>query len=235
MHDVILMRVGQRIGDPRHDAQCTRQRHQLIGLGIGHQILALEKLHRNVGQVMLLAGVEHGDDVGMIEPPRGFGLAEKTLLDISQFVLVELLRQGHGLDRHHAIDFRIAPHVNHTHGALAELLLDLVAAQHRLLDIAGGIDQAGIAAPPSTATKNHGFRELLGAVQAGFDVTKLRIEIENIAKHRLGLVELSLAFEIERQVVHVLQQLVIQRAFAKLVEGHVELTLALEGQTEHAV
>ncbi len=184
---------------------------------------------------MFLAGIEHGHDVGVVEAPGGFRLAEEALLDLDQFVGLELLRQGHGLDRHDAVDLRVAAEIDHAHGALAQFLLDLVAAQHRLLDIAGGIDQAGIAAPASASAENHGFRQLFGAIDAGLDIAEFRVVIEYVAEHRLGLVELALAFEVQRQVVHVLHQRVVHRALAELVEGHVELALALEGQAQHAV
>jgi hypothetical protein len=76
---------------------------------------------------------------------------------------------------------------------------------------------------------------LLGAIDAGLDVAELRIVVEDVAERRLGLVELALALEIQRQVVDVLHHLVILRAQAEFVESHVELALALEGQAKHAV
>ncbi len=235
MHDIVFMGIGQGVGHARDDAHDARQGHQIALLGIGHQILALEELHRDVGQVMLLAGVIHLDDVGMVEPARRLFLAEETLLDLNQFIGFELLREGHGLDRDDTVDLRIPAQVDHTHGALAEFLLDLVAAQHGLLDIAAGIEQAGVRATAATAAENDGFGQLLGAIDAGLDVAELRVVIEDVTERRLGLVELALALKIQRQVVDVLHDLVILRAQAEFVEGHVELALPLEGQAEHAV
>jgi hypothetical protein len=53
--------------------------------------------------------------------------------------------------------------------------------------------------------------------------------------HGLGLVELALALEIERQVVQVGHHLVAQRHALEPVEGRVELALALQRQAHHAV
>ena len=46
---------------------------------------------------------------------------------------------------------------------------------------------------------------------------------------------MAAAFKIQRQRVNIFQQLLVHRAFAEFVEGHVELTLLLERQTQHAV
>ena len=71
---------------------------------------------------------------GWLQAPGGLGLAEEALLHLGQLVGLELLRQRHGLDRDHAADLRVLAEVDHAHRALAELLLDLVAAEHRLFD-----------------------------------------------------------------------------------------------------
>jgi hypothetical protein len=125
---------------------------------------------------MLLPGIVHLHDVGMIEAPGGLGFAEEALLDLDQLVSLELLRQGHGLDGNDTIDLGITAHIHHAHGALAQLLLDLVAAQHGLLDVATGIEQAGIAASATATAENHGLGKLLGAIDAALDVAELRIE-----------------------------------------------------------
>ena len=57
----------------------------------------------------------------------------------------------------------------------------------------------------------------------------------HVAEHGLGLVELALTLEIERQIVEVFHQMIIERTATELVEGCVELPLPLIGQTEHAV
>ena len=50
--------VMHSCGDPRDDANDLRQRHQVARLGISDKILALEKLHRDVGKVVLFANTE---------------------------------------------------------------------------------------------------------------------------------------------------------------------------------
>ena len=131
-----------------------------------------------------------------------------------------------------ATTLRIAPLIDHAHRALAEFLLDLVASQHGLFD---AHHQRPVNRLAARTGEKHGFRHLFGALQALCHVAELRIEVCNIAEHRLGLVELPLALVVERQVVHVFQQAGVHRTLAELVEGHVQLALALEGQAEHAV
>jgi hypothetical protein len=53
--------------------------------------------------------------------------------------------------------------------------------------------------------------------------------------HGLGLVELALALEVQRQVVQVVHHGVAHGHAAEAVEGHVQLALALQGQAHHAV
>ena len=140
MHDVVLVRVGERIGHARADGKHLLERQQIVGLDVGREVLALQELHRDVGEIVLFAGVVDRDDVGMSETPRGLGFAEKPLFDVLQLVGLELLRQRHRLDRHHAADLGILAEVDDAHRALAQLLLHLVAAEHWLFHAAAGQD-----------------------------------------------------------------------------------------------
>ncbi len=183
---------------------------------------------------MLLAGIEDGDDVRVVQPAGGFRLAEEALLHVGQFLFVEFLRQRHGLDRDHAVDLGVTAQIDHAHGPLAQFLLDLVAAQHRLLHRAV-LEDAGVGAPRPGAAQHDGFRHRLGPLDAGFQILELRIEVGHVTEYGFGLVELPLALEIEGQVVQVFHHRIRQRHLAELVPGHVELSLPLEGQRQHAV
>ena len=234
MHDILLVGVTQRFGDPGDDRQHLGHRQQRIGLGVRHEIPPLQEFHRDVGQVMLFARVVDGDDVRVGQAARGFRLAEKALLDLDQLVALELLRQGHGLDRDHAADLRILAEVDNTHRALAELLFHLVAPEHRFFH-AAALEHHGAAGMSLRAAEDHGLRQRLGAGQALLEVAEFRIEFGHVAEHRLGLVELALALEIEGQAVEVFHHRIIERALAELVPGQVQLALGLVGDAQHPV
>ena len=228
------MRIAKRVRDPYHDRHHAGHRQQGFHLGKRHQVLALQQLHRDETQVVLLARVVDRDDVRMIEAAGGFGFAEKTRLRVLEFVGLELLGQGHRLDRHHTADLGVAPEIDHAHRALAKLLFDLVAAQHGLLARARTVKDAGIGTPRRTA-QDHRFGQVLGAHDLLPEILVFRVIGGHVLIHRLRLVELSLAFKIQREVVHVVHHRVVERHLAELVERHVQLTLPLERQAQHAV
>ena len=98
------------------------------------------------------------------------------------------------------------PEIDHAHGALAQFLLDLVAAEHGLFDGPPVEDHGaavGAAAPPPRITVSD---IALARGQALLEIAELRVEVGHVAEHRLGLVELALALEIQRQVVEVVHQ-----------------------------
>jgi hypothetical protein len=226
VHDALAVRVAERLGGAGDDAHRLVDRQQVAGLAVGHEVAAFQQLHRDVAQVVLLAGVVDGDDVRVRQAPGGLGLAEETLLHFGELVRLELLGERHRLDRHHAADLRVLAEVHHAHRALAELLLDLVAAEHRLLDgaaLARGPEDAGVGLAAARAAEHHRLGELLRARQAGREILELRVEVVHVLEHGLRLVELALPLEVERKVVQVVEQRVGQRHLAELVPGEVEL------------
>src|SRR6185436_17329364 len=68
----------------------------------------------------------------MVEASRRLGFAEEALLGVGELVRLEFRRERHRLDRDDAADLRVLAAVHDAHSALAELFLDLVAAEHRL-------------------------------------------------------------------------------------------------------
>src|SRR5213593_2746073 len=97
----------------------------------------------------------------MTQAPGGFGLAEEPLLHLGELVRLEFLGKRHGLDRHDASDFRILAEIHDAHGALAELLLHPIAAEHRLLGAPPEREgPAGVSLP---AAEDESFRHLPGA------------------------------------------------------------------------
>ena len=90
------------------------------------QVGALEQLHREVRDAVVLAEVVGGDDVRMVELARGLGLEQEALLVLR--APVGVLVQDDGLQRDHAVEVRILGLVDDAHRAAAELAEDLVAA-----------------------------------------------------------------------------------------------------------
>src|SRR6185503_11876074 len=128
-------------------------------------------------------------DVGVGEFSGGLGFAEEALLHAGDLVGLELLRQRQRLDRYLAADLRVLAEVDDAHRALAELLLDLEAAELGLLaDV-----ELQRAARMRAAAEDHRLRELLHARHLLRNVAELGVESVDMLEHRLGLVELALA------------------------------------------
>ena len=231
MHDAFAVRVAERVGGAGDDRHHFLRLQQVALLGERYQVAALQELHGDEAVVVLLARVVDGDDVGVRELARGLRLAEEALLHPGDLVGLELLRQRQRLDRHLAPDLRVLAEIDHAHRALAELLLDLEAAELRLLADA----ELQRAARVRAAAEDHRLGELLGARDLLADIAELGVEGVDVAEHRLGLVELALALEIEAEVVEVVGERLGHRHLPELVPGEVELALSLVGEAEHAV
>ena len=198
------------------------------------QVLALEKLHGDVGQIVLLAGIEDRHNVLVLQPAGCLCLAEETLARIDQFVARELLAQGHGLDRHDTADLRVLAQIDHAHRALAEFLVDLVAPEHRLFDPAA-VEQHRATRMGATSAEHDGLGQVLGTVELGLQVLVVLVVGSHVLVHGLGLVELALALEVQRQAVQVAHHGVTERNPAEAVERGIKLTLTLQRQAHHAI
>ena len=72
------------------------------GLSESGQVRAGHELHRDVGEPLRFTRAIDSHDVGVLQPPCGFRLFEKTLARIHQRRPLKLLVQGQGFDRHHS-------------------------------------------------------------------------------------------------------------------------------------
>src|SRR5258706_4747418 len=96
------------------------------------QRAALEQLHRDVGDALVLADVEDGDDARVVEPAGRAGLAQEALAHLAEDVLGQIGQQR--LERHLALDQRVDRAVHDAHRAASELAHDPVTAE-RLLHV----------------------------------------------------------------------------------------------------
>ena len=88
------------------------------------QVAALEELHRHVGEAVLLAEVEDGDDVRVVELRRGLGLALEARRKSGSSARARRDR----LEGHVAVQERVVGLVDLAHRALADLPDDPVLA-----------------------------------------------------------------------------------------------------------
>jgi hypothetical protein len=127
--DVLLVREPQAVGDLGDDVDHLRGRGQLARGDDVLELVALEELHRHVRHLVGLADVVDGDDVGMVQAPRGLDLLLEALLVLLQLLAREV--QVDRLDRDRAVDDRVDRLVDGPHRPLADLGDDLVAAERR--------------------------------------------------------------------------------------------------------
>ena len=88
------------------------------------QALAFDQLHRNVGEILLVAHVVDGDDVGMLQSTR------RLRFPVESREQVGIVREtgGDSLQSDESINDRVTRAINYPHGAVAQLSKDFVLA-----------------------------------------------------------------------------------------------------------
>ena len=119
VHDVGVVRVGEAVGDRHQDLDLAGDRDRIAALDLLVEVLSGQELLDDVGDAVLDAEVVDRGDVAVVEVPGELGLAEETVLDL---LVVDLT----GLDRDGPLDEGIAPAVDGTEAAHADLFGDLV-------------------------------------------------------------------------------------------------------------
>jgi hypothetical protein len=124
MDDARRMRRSQGQGDVTRDAGGHGDL-ELAALGKqALQRLAVDPLHDDEGHAVGDVEVAHAHDVGVVERGRGPGILEKPVGDVP---VAAHLRAQH-LQRHRRLELRVAGGKDASHGPLAELVLEQVAA-----------------------------------------------------------------------------------------------------------
>jgi hypothetical protein len=127
VHDAERVGVVEGDRDVGHD---PRRLGRPEDVAAGNELLEVtpfDVLHGDVHQTRLgvLADVVDGDDPGVVEPPRRPRLAHEALAELVGELGVEVDPQG--LERHQAVDDRIAGEIDDPHRPPAEGFFDLVA------------------------------------------------------------------------------------------------------------
>lgn len=123
VHDALLVRVLERGADVDHDLDGARLREGALGLHARREVVAEEQLHRHVGELAILTGVQHAHDVRVLEALGDLRLAQEArdeLGVVGELGVHDLDRHVPGLGRLHA-----AEHLRHA--ALADERGDLEA------------------------------------------------------------------------------------------------------------
>jgi hypothetical protein len=112
--------------DPAHRRQEQRDdlffRQKAATLKKLDERLAIEQLHHHAGETFVLDHIEHDDDVGMVNAPRGQGLAAEARHHLG------LVREGtkNDLERDPFVGSDVAPRPNGRHAPDGDELLDAV-------------------------------------------------------------------------------------------------------------
>ena len=137
MHDAARMGIGQRVGDAAHQHGRSAGRGCQPACSAWRRSRPAQPLHRDVHAVGRQAGVVHGDDVRVAQAGGGAGLVEEQRVQrhARGRVDVELQR----LHRHHARQQRVPGLEHRAQAALAELLLQRIAADAGQRRLRGGV------------------------------------------------------------------------------------------------
>jgi hypothetical protein len=135
VHDVVLVGELQPAADLDHHVELLGQEQRLSGAEQGLQIPAGQELHRDVRHPAILAQLEHGHDVRVLQLGRGPGLD----LEAGPALLFEVALNGQGLHGDVAVQPFVVAAVDLAHPALADTAGDHVLPDARpgLLQTAG--------------------------------------------------------------------------------------------------
>ena len=129
--DALVVGGGERARDLRGDPDRAHRRERRAEPDRRAERLARHELHHRVGHAVG-RGAEVGDvdDVGVADARRRLGLLDEPAdrRGVAHRLALE------DLDRERALDHRVARGEHHAHAALADLLLDVVAAVEGLAD-----------------------------------------------------------------------------------------------------
>ena len=87
MHDAVSVRIIQRHGNLPDDPQQRAHIRPRRGLQHGFERDAIHQFHDDIGEIVLPAGVEDGDDARVVENAGRADLAQKTALKHLLFAL----------------------------------------------------------------------------------------------------------------------------------------------------
>ena len=136
--------IVQRVRKPADDFDSHGRRKQPVGLRVFDEVSAAQQLHRDVRHTVVLARIEDRHDVGMTQPARHLRFPKESPAGFLELTTLEFVRQRDRLQCDLAVDHRVACAVDDAHGAFAELVQDLVAAECRR-QRTGGQSHAGSA------------------------------------------------------------------------------------------
>ncbi len=123
MHDPVLVGVAETredLADERQDQPRVRTDASFEGV---LEVDPLEQLQHHEGRALVLAELVDHDDVGVLQPRRGPGLAQEAR---ARAVVGPALR--HHLDRDFALEVVVAPAIDGPHRAASQFAEDAVAS-----------------------------------------------------------------------------------------------------------
>ena len=110
VNDAVTVCSVERLGDLGGDGQGPLER-QRAARQFGRERLAIEQLHHQERHAVLLADVEQGADVRMIDPGDGASLTPEAL----ELPRTRARRRSDRLDRHESIQSRILRAIDFAH------------------------------------------------------------------------------------------------------------------------
>ena len=125
MHDAELVGVGDRLRHVMRDVERLVERQRTYAIDAIGERLALDELHHEEIETVLVADVVQHADVGVVEPRDGDGLALEALAE----ALVFGQPGRNHLDGDHAVEAGVAAAIDLAHAADAEERQDFVGAE----------------------------------------------------------------------------------------------------------
>src|SRR5260370_9446250 len=128
MHDAFFMGVVQCDGGLTENREHAILFQRLLAVQELFERRAVDKLHENIRQLVLLGDIVDGDDIGMREDAGRLGLAKQALAQPVALGGVGEIREPDGFDGNYPADGGILSSINDPRRAPSEFVQYLVSA-----------------------------------------------------------------------------------------------------------
>ncbi len=129
MNDALVMGVVERFGGRCAEVKRAFGSEEFLGVREVLQRDARHVLHRNIGEALVLTGIENGDDIRMGKTPGAFSLAIETQPRLLEFLVFEFFLDRNCLESNRTVNARILCKVNRAHRTAADPAFDNVASE----------------------------------------------------------------------------------------------------------
>ena len=191
------MGIAQCLSHLHTDGKHLIHGQQLFFTNVLIKTVAGNIIHGDISEIMLLADIINGHNIGVIETPSGFRLLKKAPTHVFQLFAFKFLSERHGFDGYSATNAWITPQIHGAHGSTAQFAFDFIATQHRTLHFGVIHHQSGRGIRNRSGRQRYRFQFWLMPRPAFTDITEIIILFSNVIVSNQRFVKLTTTLKIQ--------------------------------------